>query len=67
MWPLSVPVCCHCAAKCFCERLAIWTVTTTESGTVSREIVASNGLIQYIIPSTPMTVSTDVVICVSAC
>ena len=42
-------------------------VTTTESGTVSSEIAASSGLIQNIIASTPMTVSTAVMICVRLC
>ena len=48
MWPLSVPVRSHCAANCFCERFAMAMVTTTESGTVSSEIVASSQLIQNI-------------------
>ena len=42
-------------------------VTTTESGTVSSEIAASSELIQNIMASTPMTVSTAVMICVRVC
>ncbi len=42
-------------------------VTQNDSGTVSREITASSGLIQNIIASTPMTVSTDVMSWVSVC
>ena len=65
--PLSVPVRAHCAANCFCERLAIMIVTTTESGIVTSEIAASSGLIQNIMPSMPMMVSTAVMICVRLC
>jgi hypothetical protein len=57
-WPLRSPVCSHCAANCFCERLAMSIVSTTESGTVSSEISASSQLIVSIMMSTPMMVST---------
>ena len=40
---------------------------TTESGTVSSEIVASSQLIQNIIASTPTTVRNAVMIWVSVC
>jgi hypothetical protein len=65
--PLSRPVHFHWAMKCGCERLAMSIVTTKDSGTVRSEIVASSGLIQNIIPSTPMTVRTAVMSWVSVC
>ena len=43
------------------------TVTTIESGTVSSEMTASNGLIQNMIASTPMIVQTAVMSWVSVC
>ncbi len=57
----------HCAANCFCERLAMIIVTTTEIGTTSTEISASSGLMVSIMMRTPMIVSADVMICVRLC
>jgi hypothetical protein len=65
--PLSVPVMAHWAANCFCERLAIMTVTTTEAGTARREMRASNGLMRTIMTSTPTTVRTEVMSWVRLC
>jgi len=42
-------------------------VTTTESGITNSEMPASSGLIQNIMPSTPMMVSTAVITCVADC
>ncbi len=60
-------MCCHCAANCFCERLAIMMVSTNDSGMHSTEMPASSGLMVSIMTSTPMIVSTDVMICVRLC
>ncbi len=57
----------HCAANCFCERLAMKSVTTTETGTTSSEIRARIELIQNIMTSTPTMVSAAVMSCVSVC
>ena len=57
----------HCAANCFCERLAMSMVTTTESGTTSSEIRASSQLMESIMMSTPMIVSATVMSCVRLC
>ncbi len=66
-WPLRSPVVSHCLANCFCERLAISTVITTEIGTTSTEISASSQLMVSIMMSTPMMVSAEVMICVRLC
>ena len=66
-WPLRSPVVSHCRANCFCERLAISTVITTEMGTTSTEISASSQLMVSIMMSTPMMVSAEVMICVRLC
>ena len=65
--PLRSPVCSHCAANCFCERLAMRIVTTTEMGTTSTEMRASSQLMENIMTSTPMMVSTAVMSCVRLC
>ena len=51
--PVRSPVCSHCRANCFWERLAISMVMTTEMGTVMRQITARSGLIQNIIDKYP--------------
>ena len=66
-WPLSDPVHSHWEANCFCERLAISMVTTNDSGTVSSEITASSGDIQNMMIRMPITVSVEVISCVSTC
>ena len=43
IWPLSAPVCFHWATNCFCERLAICLVTSTDTGTATSAISASSG------------------------
>ena len=65
--PFSRPVSFHWRANCFCDRLAITIVTTTERGTVSSEIAASRGLMVSIMIRTPMRVSTAVMIWVRLC
>ena len=60
IWPLSAPVCAHCATNCGCDRLAICAVTSIDSGTVTSAISASSGEITNIITSTPITVSSEV-------
>ena len=65
--PLRSPVRSHCAANCFCERLAMSTVSSTESGTASSEMRASSQLIDSIMMSTPTIVSSAVMICVRLC
>lgn len=67
MWEFSVPVTFHCCTNCGCERLAIAMVTTNDSGTVTSATTASSGEIQNIMPSTPRTVSTEVMSCESVC
>ncbi len=62
-----MPVHSHWAMKCGCDRLAMIIVTAKDSGTVSSEMTARSGLIQTIIASTPMTVSSAVMSCVSVC
>ena len=57
----------HWAANCFCERLAIIMVSTNETGTVSRQIAASNGLMVSIMMSTPTIVRAAVISCVRLC
>ncbi len=66
-WPLRSPVVSHCRANCFCERFAISIVMTTEIGITSSEIRDSSQLMVSIMMSTPMMVSTDVMICVALC
>ena len=62
--PLSAPVRAHWAANCFCERVAMSAVTMIEAGTTKSEMTASNGLIETIMISTPITVKSDVISCV---
>ncbi len=66
-WPLRVPVRSHWAANCFCDRLAISTVTTMERGTIRSEITARRGLIQNIMIRTPITVKKAVMSWVRLC
>ncbi len=72
MWPLSLPVSVHCWMNFGCERLAMTAVTTIDSGTEISATRASSGEIQIIMPSTPMSESTDVsswlkVCCIVCC
>ena len=53
-------MCVHWAMNCFCERLAMRWVTSTDSGTATRATRASSGEIQNIMASTPTTVSSEV-------
>ena len=57
----------HCAANCFCERLAMSMVTTTDTGTTSNEMRASSQLMVSIMMRTPTMVSVDEMICVRLC
>ena len=67
IWPFSSPVCFHWAMNCCCDRLAIWPVTTTDSGTATSATSASSGEIQNIMTSTPTTVSSEVSSWLSVC
>ena len=64
---VECPVRAHCAANCFCERVAISAVTMIEAGTTKSEMSASNGLIETIRISTPITVKSDVISWVRVC
>ena len=65
--PLSRPVCAHWAMNLRFERLAIWRVTTITSGIVTRASDASNGEIEIIIATTPMTVNVEISSWLSVC
>ena len=67
MWPLRAPVRAHWATNCFCDRPAMRTTTTIDTGTVISEITASSGLIVSIMIRTPTTVRTDVISWVRLC
>ena len=60
IWPFSSPVWVHWATNNFCERLAIITVVTRVSGTVTWAIRARSGESRNVITMTPTTVSSDV-------
>ena len=66
-WPLRSPVRSHCAANCFCDRLAMTMVMITETGTTSSEMSARIQLMESIMISTPTMVSTAVMSCVRVC
>jgi len=67
IWPSRSPVRSHCAANCFCERRAMNSVATTESGTTRTEMRARIQLIESIMSSTPTMVRAAVMSCVSVC
>src|SRR3546814_803427 len=60
MCALSLPVRRHWAMNCVCERFMIAAVVNIEIGTLTNAIRASSGEIQNIIPSTAITVSSEV-------
>ena len=60
-------MCDHWAMNLRFDRLAICRVTSTTSGIVTRAIRASNGEIDTIITTTPMTVNVDVSNWLSVC
>jgi len=57
----------HWATNSFCERLAIWMVTTIESGTASTERRARIGSMVSMSTRMPMTVRTEVISWVRLC
>ena len=59
MCAFSSPVFAHWAMNCFCERLAICWVTTSDTGIDTSAITVSSGETRNIITRTPTTVSTE--------
>ena len=65
--PLSSPVLRHCCTKSFCERFAMTVVTTIEIGMLTSAMSANDHEIQNMMPSTAMTVSSELSSCESVC